>query len=197
MYESLSTTNQLVINEPFYHLDVAIVTQSYSQIKQNCGYEHLIELDPIDITENDFKLIFYKNNNFAIETNIRAVPSILQKITFSNQSQEGKPFCLIDAILQYIETDLGITKNMISSCSLITLNREINSLLTLCDLSVSNVSCSLNWSDIINTLKCEFGSQISVTPPLILIISVVFLSPTTEVHPIVVKFHFKTSITLN
>ena len=189
-------SNTLVINVP-YQLDVAIITQNFQEISLQTGSEHVFDLDLKNITESMFKSIFYKSNAFSITPKANLIPEALDLIRFTNQTYSSHPFSLLDTITHNIINDLSITQNMISTNSLINLNKDLNSLLTLCDLSVSNVTNSLNWSDIVNTLIAEFGVDKDVSPPVILTVSVIFVTPTPNVNNTIIRFNFKTTVTLN
>ena len=173
-----ATSTTLIIQPYLYHLDVAVVTYSYAQINKKTGNEHIIDLDVIEIPEEIFKYLFYQTS------------SAFQITPIQNPSDE---------ILNNILEDLGVTKNMLSICSLINLNKEISSLKSLCDLTPSNVSCSLTWRDILTTLRAEFNSDTAVYPlvvDVILTVSVVFITPTEGVYPTIVRFNYKTQITI-
>ena len=63
------------------------------------------------------------------------------------------------------------------------------------NLNLTNITCSLNWDEVVQTLTAEFG-DVTVTPAVLLTVSVVFLSPTTGVKPVIIKFNYLTTITL-
>ena len=75
------------------------------------------------------------------------------------------------------------------------ISKIINSIDTLCDLNLNNINSSLTWSEVVQTLLSEFGN-VTATPPVILTISVIFVSPTAGVKPVVIKFNYLTSISL-
>ena len=185
-----------------FKLDIAVLTQAYSELKQKSGLDHVIELDCIDVPENVFKSIFYQSDSFSINplaaNNIAT--AILISFNSANRTVNNLPFCLIDVIMENIEHDLGVTSNMFSTCSLISLNSEINAIKTLCDLSISNVMCSLKWSDIVNTVRCVYddtpGAPVPTCADVILTISVVFMTPTVGVQPTIIKFNYCTQVSL-
>jgi len=193
-----STT--LIIQPYLYHLDVAVVTYSYAQINKKTGNEHIIDLDVIEIPEEIFKYLFYQTSSaFQITPIQNPNDEILKYIGFFKQQVSGEQLRLHDEILNNILEDLGVTKSMLSICSLINLNKEISSLKSLCDLTPSNVSCSLTWRDILTTLRAEFNSDTAVYPlvvDVILTVSVVFITPTEGVYPTIVRFNYKTQITI-
>jgi hypothetical protein len=181
--------------QPF-QFDVAVITQNTPQLTLQTGSEHIYELDIIAISESIFKSIFYRANNFSVASNTLLTPIELSYISFFGRAVCNQPFSLIETIITNIENDLNITQDMFTPCSLINLNKLINSIRTIADLNLSNVTCSLSWSEIMLTLFAEFGN-VTVTPPVILTVSVVFISPTQGVKPVIIKFNFLTTITLN
>ena len=103
--------------------------------------------------------------------------------------------CITLYLIEYIETDLSITKDMISTTSFINLNKSINSINSLCDLNLNNITSALNWDELVYSLASDFVS-VNVTPNIILTVSVTFLSPTAGVKPFTIRFNFMTTITL-
>lgn len=145
-----------------HHLDVAVISYKFSELRQQGDNDHIIELDPVDVSEYDFKRIFYythhNHNTFCVN---KQYPSGKEKtynelVSFACQSVDGMLFSLSDEILDNIELDLGISRHMLSTCSLINLTKEINAIRTLRDLPTANVTCSLKWSDIVTTLRSRF-----------------------------------------
>jgi hypothetical protein len=178
-----------------YQLDIAVICEKMPKLILRSGQEHIIDLDPVDIDESLFKSIFYKCDSFSI-TPLTTLPSCVKPLlSFTQRTVFNEPFSLIKTIIKYIESDLSITKDMISTCSFINLNKLINSIDTLYDINLTNVTCSLNWSDIVKTFKAYLPNT-SVTPKSLLSVSVVFASPTEGVKPVVVKFNYLTTITL-
>lgn len=145
-----------------HHLDVAVISYKFSELRQQGDNDHIIELDPVDVSEYDFKRIFYythhNHNTFCVN---KQYPCGKEKtynelVSFACQSVDGILFSLSDEILDNIELDLGISRHMLSTCSLINLTKEINGIRTLRDLPTANVTCSLKWSDIVTTLRSRF-----------------------------------------
>ena len=195
------TTSTTLIAKPcLYNLDVALVTYSHSKINKKTGNEHIIDLDAVEIPEEIFKCLFYNNSlTFQIKSISNPCDEILKYIGFFKQKVSGDQLRLHDEILNNILEDLGVSKNMLSICSLINLNKEISSLKTLSDLTSSNVSCSLTWKEILDTLRARFNTESLVYPLLrevILTVSVVFITPTEGVSPTIVRFNYKTQITI-
>ena len=145
-----------------HHLDVAVISYKFSELRQQGDHDHIVELDPVAVTELDFKRLFYythhNHNAFCINKQYPPGKESLfnELVSFSCQSVDRKLFSLSDEILDNIEMDLGISRHMLSTCSLINLTKELNCIRTLRDLPTANVTCSLKWSDIVETLRSRF-----------------------------------------
>ena len=145
-----------------HHLDVAVISYKFSELRQQGDHDHIVELDPVAISELDFKRLFYythhNHNAFCINKQYPPGKEALfnEFVSFSCQSVCRKLFSLSDEILDNIEMDLGISRHMLSTCSLINLTKELNCIRTLRDLPTANVTCSLKWSDIVETLRSRF-----------------------------------------
>lgn len=177
-----------------FRLDFAVYARVTSQVNLIKNEDHVINLDTITIDETLFKSIFYQTDNFAINPNAALDALSLSKISFSNQTVSGGEFCLFDTIIQNIETDLGISSSMFSPCTNIALYKDINSIKSLCDLiQTGTIVCSMTWTDIINSIRCESKNNIA---DVILTLSVVFTNPTTGVNATIIRFNFRTSITI-
>jgi|688.fasta_scaffold205748_2 hypothetical protein len=145
-----------------HHLDVAVISYKFNELRQQGEDDHVVDLDPINISEADFKRLFYythhNHNTFAVNRQYPAgqEAKFYGYVSFAEQSIDNVLFNLGDEILDNIEADLGISRHMLSTCSLINLTKELNSLKTLRDFPQSNVTCSLKWSDIVQTLRSRF-----------------------------------------
>ena len=42
-----------------HHLDVAVISYKFSELRQQGDHDHIVELDPVAISELDFKRLFY------------------------------------------------------------------------------------------------------------------------------------------
>lgn len=145
-----------------HHLDVAVISYKFSELRQQGDHDHIVELDPVAISELDFKRLFYythhNHNSFCVNKQYPPGKEVKfnELVSFSCQSIDRKLFSLSDEILDNIEMDLGISRHMLSTCSLINLTKELNAIRTLRDLPTANVTCSLKWSDIVETLRSRF-----------------------------------------
>ena len=145
-----------------HHLDVAVISYKFAELRQQGDNDHIIDLDPLVISEADFKRLFYythhNHNTFAVNRQYPAGKEAVyyEYVSFANQSVDNVLFNLSDEILDNIESDLGISRHMLSTCSLINITKELNAIKTLRDLPTANVTCSLKWSDIVETLRVRF-----------------------------------------
>jgi len=177
-----------------FRLDFAVYAKATSQINLTKNTDHIVNLDVINIDETLFKSIFYQTDNFAINPNAALDELSLSKISFSNLTVSGSHFCLFDTILQNIEADLGVSSSMFSPCTNIALHKDINSIKSLVDLiQTGTIVCSMTWTDIINALKCEENNGVA---EVILTLTVVFTNPTVGVNSTIIKFNYKTTITI-
>jgi len=184
-------------------LDFAVINQTFATIHQQNLSIHVVELDNILVTEPVFKILFYLQNMFSINPQA-SQPALLPFISFehSDRSVNNVPFFLTETIIQNIENDLNMSRNLFTPSSNIALNKQLNAIKSLCDLmktcSYSNL-CSLSWADIVNTVRCKFNDldPMPVSPSVILTLSVIFSSPTCGVEPTMVKFNYKTNITID
>ena len=182
-------------------LDFAVVNQKIADIHQQHLHHHIVELDNIIIAENIFKALFYKFNVFSINPNAIINPVFIPYISFdpSYRTVDCEKFYLPETIFQNIEADLGIVRTTLTPCSNIALNKQLNSIKTVCDLiKTSSILCSLTWEDIVNTVRYKFNDldPMPLNPDVILTLSVVFASPTCGVHPTTLKFNYKTTINI-
>jgi len=143
---------KLLFSDPIPQLDVAVMTHVSPQITFNTGKEHFIDLDPIPISEAHFKKIFYNTDSFSVTPRKNLTPQDLQFITFAKQTNLSSNFHLFDTLRENILTDLGTSIDMISPASLVKLQKDINKIETLCELTATG-NLGLKWSEIINILK--------------------------------------------
>jgi hypothetical protein len=182
-------------------LDFAVVNQTFAAIHQQNLSIHVVDLDNILVTEEVFKTLFYKQNVFSINPLVSQNPILIPFISFEHvhRTVNNTTFFLTETIIQNIENDLGMSRNLLTPCSNIALNKQLNAIKTLSDLiKTSSILCSLSWSDIVNTVRSKFNDldPMPKAPDVILTLSVVFSSPTSGIQPTMVKFNYKTSITI-
>jgi hypothetical protein len=182
-------------------LDFAVVNQTFAAIHQQNLSIHVVNLDNILVTEPVFKILFYSQNVFSINPQASQNALLLPLISFGHEHRtiNNVPFFLTETIIENIENDLNMSRSLFTPCSNVALNKQLNAIKTLGDLiKTSSNLCSLPWSDIVNTVRCKFNDldPMPVSPSVILTLSVVFSSPTSGVEPTMVKFNYKTQITI-
>lgn len=183
------------------HIDVAVLCQEYNELEKRCD-DHIINLDEILITKQTFQQLFYPhgvqfglNRKYAMtEHNIKYV-SMLPMY----RHVDGAKFYLLEYILKHIEADLGVSRDCFSRESLIEVTKELSNVNSLMDVNCCSLLTSLTWKNINemveqyknsdDTRSCLKGSSSHLTP--ILVISVIFKTPTTGVKNTIVKLHYK------
>ena len=178
-------------------LDFAVLSQSYPSVKVDEIPSHIIELDEIRISINDFKYIFYPYGNvFGINLkNVKGNPKYFPYITFLPPFRKfnGENFSLLNSLVLNIENDLGVTKNCFTTSSFIEFSKEIISLKTLCDLDCCSVISSLSWDDIVSIISNENKTRNETKVPyeyLELVLSIIFTTPNKKILETVVKFRY-------
>jgi hypothetical protein len=228
-FNAVHRLNFAVIKNEFYN-DLLVVDPSD---------QHISNLDPITITEDDFRKIFYSDasgalsNNFGMggfhvnETATDGSGGLLSnKISFSQalRSVGGEAFSLLQTILNNYCSDANVDLAMFTPCSLIALTSQTNAIKTLSEVYTNRSGlkdtamnwdasgvCALTWNEIVETVSAPYDYLSDAeydakgTADTILTISAVFTSPaaprsnnkyTTAFKPTIVKFNFRTSITL-
>lgn len=101
--------------------------------------------------------------------------------------QTGDIFCLQDELVENIILDLrSINTNyekLINTCSFIDFNKEVTDLKTLNDvIPSSNVSldfCALDWSNVLELIRCEYDDVIEQNAPKFAILMMTLIFKTT------------------
>ena len=199
------------LNPPLFRLDIAVMEDLWvNNIKKlDPLSQHLIDMDIIDISYNDFKALYYFNDpvnpTFSV-LNISTSNPLYNLMSFSNRLRTkdcGVRFCLYDEILNYYCLDAQVLSTQFSPSSLITLNKQINAIKTVYDVYINRTgdilnNCSLSWNDIINSVLCEYNDQptIPATVTVILTITCIFIQTPASLNgntfkPVVVKFNYR------
>ena len=169
-----------------------MVCEEFNTIELMCE-DHILNLDEIEITMEIFQTMFYPyKENFGINkdffiNNSKFIPFI----SFLNdyRTVDGKKFYLLEALITNIESDLCISRNCFTKDSLVELTNEITCIKSLLDIKSCSVLSSLTWSNIIDIIKNYKAINDEVIP--ILIVNVVFKTPTQGVKDSVVRFQYK------
>jgi len=194
-----STTNSSICSSIFdkkicnkIHIDVAVVCEEYNNIEIMCE-DHILNLDEIEVTMEIFQLMFYPyKENFGINkdffiNNTKFLPFISFFPEF--RTIDGKKFYLLESLISNIESDLCISRYCFTKDSLVELTNEIISLKTLLDIKCCSVLSSLTWSNILDIIKNYKLIHEEVIP--VLIVNIVFKTPTQGVKDTVVRFQYK------
>jgi hypothetical protein len=174
------------------HIDVAVVCEEFNNIELKCE-DHIINLDEIDVTMDMFQVMFYPyKENFGLNkdffiNNCKFIPFISFFPDF--RTVNGKKFYLLEQIISNIETDLNISRHCFTKDSLVELTNEITSIKTLLDIKCCSVLSSLTWSNIIDIIRNYTLIQEEVIP--ILIVNIVFKTPTQGVKDTIIRFQYK------
>lgn len=188
-------------------IDVAVLTHEYSVIDVECD-NHIVNLDDILISENDFKNIFYPHGeNFGIDRKIATSPSYNEFITFlyPHRKVNGKPFYLLEEIIKNIENDLNLPRNCFTLNSLIELSTELSNIKTFCEMNYCSVTASIPWSNIENIIENKklLHKQASNNSKsnecyhhpkkenVIFAVSIVFKTPTPGIKNTIIKFNYR------
>ena len=176
-------------------IDVAVLCQEYTQVDLNVNNANIVVLNPINISEETFKEIFYPyGENFGMDKNIKNKKNLDHYITFLGShrtTKNGKKFFLLDEIITNIENDLNISRNAFTTTSLIDLTNDLSKIKSLSDINCCNVLSSLPWSVITNLLEdYHLANQKKRPDKLIFVVSVVFKTPTQGVRNTIIQFPY-------
>lgn len=176
-------------------LDIAVLCQEFTSIDVILDNSNITELDEIKISEKNFKKIFYPHGEtFGIDSSIAKSQAYYEYITFltPHRTVNNKLFILLEQIFRNIENDLSLTRNCFTTTSCVELTNEILNIKTLCDLNCCSVLNSLAWTNIEEMDKnYKLSHQISENNGLVLVISVIFRTPTEGVKNTIIKFKYR------
>jgi hypothetical protein len=176
-------------------IDIAVLCQELTSVDVICDNANITELDQISISEEIFRRIFYPHGEtFGIDKSAANIPSNYEYITFLTpyRTVKNKLFILLEQIFRNIEDDLNLSRNCFTTTSCVELTNEILEIKTLCDLNSCSVLNSLTWTNIEDTIQnYKLLHQSNPTHNLILVISVVFRTPTEGVKNTIIKFKYR------
>jgi hypothetical protein len=174
------------------HIDVAVICEEFNTIDIMCE-DHIINLDEIDVTMEMFQMMFFPykenfglNKDFFINNH-----KFLPLISFfpDYRSIKGNKFYLLEQLISNIEADLCISRHCFTKDSLVELTNEITSIKTLLDIKCCSVLASLTWSNVLDIIKNYSFIHEEIIP--ILIVNIVFKTPTKGVKDTVIRFQYK------
>ena len=174
------------------YIDVAVLCEEYANVNLMCNV-HLLNLDEISITLDIFQHIFYPfKENFGLNkdflnNNVKLLPFISFLSEF--RTINNKRFNLIEEIIGNIETDLCISRNCFTKESLVQLTNEIIMIKSMLNINSCSVLSSLTWQNILEIIKNYEYTKTKVIP--ILVVNIVFKTPTPGVKDTIVRFQYK------
>ena len=185
------------INNDLY-LDIAVLHEDNITPVTVAKTAHIIDLEDIRISQKNFLSIFYPHGeNFEIDRNLIKQNGLLNYISFSSDLRKmeyGKFFSLQEQIIENIEKDFNVPRSCFDVNTLVELMKELTNIKTLCDLSCSNNTSSLSWSNVRSLIKdnlyrkdidCSFKTNI------ILMVSVIFKNQNKSINPTIIKFNYR------
>jgi hypothetical protein len=190
-----SLLHEYIINKPIpykIYIDTAVICEEFNNIELKCD-DHIINLDDIDVTMDMFQLMFYPykenyglNRDFFVN-NQKFLPFISFFPEF--RSVQGKKFYLLEQIISNIELDLNISRHCFTKDTLVELTNEITNIKTLLDIKCCSVLSSITWHNILDIIKNYSYIHKDIIP--ILIVNIVFKTPTKGVRDSIIRFHYR------
>ena len=186
-----SLTDNTIFNK--IYIDIAVLCEEYTNIGVLCE-EHILNLDEIVIPTNIFQLIFYPyKDNFGLNKDFLNNNKQLQEfISFLPEfrSINHKKFYLLEEIITNIENDLSISRNCFTKESLVELTNEIINIKTILDIKCCSLLSSLTWENVLEIINNYEKIKCNEIIP-ILVVNVVFKTPTQGVKDTIVRFQYK------
>ena len=180
-------------------LEFAVIqVDTCSRVETKNTEGNTIDFDPILVTEEMFKYLFYHcSSTFSVNPAAAACAKTLALISFDRQYVKCEPFNLLEAVIQNIENTMNCNRTMFSQRSTIKLYAEIASLHTVLDMHLKEATTSLNWEQL-KTVAQSFYIRTCSDPravrPFILTLSVIILVP--GVPPLTIRFNYETEINI-
>jgi len=179
-------------------LDFAVVlVDTHHTIETRNTKGKTIDLDPIPISEDLFRYIFYQNKStFGINPSAANSADALSLISFK-QRVNGAPFVLLEEVIQNIETTMNCNRSMFSQRSTVKLYAELGKLHSLLDLHLKQTTTSLDWNEL-RTVAQSMCVRTHEDPAAIrvvnLALTVLILVP--GIPHLTVRFHYNAPINL-
>lgn len=189
-----------IINIPYFQgveLDFAILCHAYTPIQKQQPGAKTIVLDTIQITEEEFKILFYSEDRFGLKRGTVNTNYISLESPF--RIANGEFFSLLENIYTNAEECLGVRREAFTLESTMALNKEFSHIHTLEDLSGLSVVNSLTWTELINSIKNKLPNSFTRNDLRIftrLGLNVIFKTPTTSVLPLTIKLVYELPINL-
>lgn len=177
-------------------IDVAVLCQEYEVLEKTCD-DHVINLDDIRITKREFQELFYPHGEqFGLNRQLASNPEMNKYISLlpNYRSVEQMPFYLLEFVLKNIEKDLCLSRDCFSRESLIEVSKQLSSINSLLDMNCCSLLTSLTWSNIKEMVQqyqnVLVDENVQEFIP-VLVISIIFKTPTEGVLNTIVKFHYR------
>ena len=175
------------------YIDIAVLCEEYTNVGVICD-DHILNLDEIVIPTNIFQLIFYPyKDNFGLNKDfLNNNKQLLEFISFLPEfrSVNNKKFYLLEELISNIENDLSISRNCFTKESLVELTNEIINIKTILDIKCCSLLSSLTWGNVLEIINNYEKSNSNEIIP-ILVVNVVFKTPTQGVKDTIVRFQYK------
>jgi hypothetical protein len=155
-------------------LDLAVLGKTVTNISKMAS-SHIIALNPITTTVQNFRSTFFSGNNFTIVTPVNESRLNLIKIDNAILDSDENLLDLYEEVLNYASFDLDVDPSIITNVTKIGLFKECRNL----TMSSLKIVSSLKWSDVENIIT---------TRPII--ITVVLTNRTPNVKNICIKFTY-------
>jgi N-glycosylase/DNA lyase len=137
-----------------------------------------------------FQQMFYPyKENFGLNKDVLQNNHAFFSLISFNQTVKGHKFYLLEHLISHIESDLCMSRHCFTKDSLVELTNEITSLKSLLDIKCCSVLSALTWSNIVDIV--ENYKQLHEQLVLVLVVNIVFKTPTTGVKDTVVRFQYK------
>jgi hypothetical protein len=176
------------------YIDIAVLCQEYTHVGLMCD-THITNLDEIPIPIHVFQSIFYPyKDNFGLNRDfLNNNKQLLPYISFSSEfrtTDGGRKFYLLEDIISNIETDLSVSRNCFTKESLVELTNEMTNIRTLLDIKCCSLLSALTWPNVLEIISNYTNLYCGEVVP-VLIINVVFKTPTEGVKDTIIRFQYK------
>ena len=180
-------------------VDIAVLSETVKFSPEEFD-GHIVELNAIDISENDFRDLFYASNGHEIFALNCANELDKTNITFNTQVYQGADlgielsFNLLNQVLTSYSEDLAVPRECFEPCSLIDIEKQLTNIRTLCD--ICEVKCSLRWSEVIATLR-SLGATLDADVIHRLRVNALFTNANPQLKDIMVRFNYDVRLNNN
>jgi hypothetical protein len=114
---------------------------------------NVVELDPIDITSDRFKVLFYYKGDGVF--GINASQADKYEMLFSTKTVSDVSFNFISTVFSFYENDIGILKSGWEMDRVISLRKELQKIKSV--YHFSGFSTAMSLTEIINAIETDGG----------------------------------------